>query len=94
MIKVNQDEIEGLIKVTGDHPDATHFTCIPDSSNGDNEWDTITYYKEPSLLTHIYTEREVLDILREVYIEHGSTSMLETMGRAMNREITSSDLYV
>lgn len=94
MIKVNQDEIEGLIKVTGDHPDATHFTCTPDSSNGDSEWDRITYYKEPSLLTPAYTEREVLDILREVYIEHGSTSMLETMGRAMNREITSSDLYV
>lgn len=94
MIKVNQDEIEGLIKVTGDHPDATHFTCTPDSSNGDSEWDRITYYKEPSLLTHTYTEREVLDILREVYIEYGSPSMLETMGRAMNREITSSDLYV
>ena len=91
MIKVNQDEIKGLIKVTGDHPDATHYTCTPDSTK---KWDTITYYKEPSLLTHTYTEREVLDILREVYIEHGSTSMLGTMGRAMNREITSSDLYV
>ena len=94
MIKINQDETKGLIKVTGDHPDASHFTCIPDSSNGDSRWDTITYYKEPSLLTHTYTEREVLDILREVYIEYGSTSMLETFSRAMNREITSSDLYV
>jgi len=91
MIKVNKDQVKGLIKVTGDHPDATHFTCIPDSTN---KWDSITYYKKPSLLTHTYTEREVLDILKEVYIEHGSTSMLGTFGRAMNREITSSDLYV
>ena len=92
MIKIDKDETKGLVKVTND-PDATHFSCIPDSSNGDNKWDVITYYKKPSLLTHMYTEREVLDILREVYVEHGSTSMLGTMGRAMNREITSSDLY-
>ena len=92
MIKIDKDQTQGLVKVTND-PDATHFSCIPDSSNGDNKWDVITYYKKPSLLTHMYTEREVLDILREVYVEHGSTSMLGTMGRAMNREITSSDLY-
>ena len=93
MIRLNKDEVEGLIKVTGDHPDATHFTCIPDSSNGDNKWEKITYYREPSLLTHTYTEREVLDILRDVYVEHGSPGMIETFGRAMNREVTVDELY-
>ena len=93
MIKLNKDETKGLVKVTGDLSDATHFTCIPDSSNGDNKWDRITYYREPSLLTHTYTEREVLDILRDIYVEYGSPGMIETFGRAMNREVTVDELY-
>ena len=96
MIKIDKDQAyaQGLIKVTND-PNATHFSCNPVSNDLPDtvQWDVITYYKKPSLLTHTYTEREVLDILRDIYVEYGSESMIETFGRAMNREVTVKELY-